>query len=321
MVVNPDWTLYGSRRVACQLRAGTEARPYPDPIKWRACLLLLLLVAACSAPQITVPKPTRTCVVLSVGEFYGIAHAGALAELKRRGVAIDCVVGNSMGAIIGGLYASDPQADPVARTRALLHAYVAESEREFDDNKLTNLAKEAIKRTLDIDLGAFRKLDHARFVRVYDRFVRAVTIEGLPVPFATFHQHKDGGGLQLVEVRHGPLAFAVGSSAANPFLFDDVDVKVAERLDPGADRLSMVPVGDACRLFPGARLIAVNVSGEPVARPAGMACPVVEIGVPRRAINREEAATGGAEFEALVNDGRAAVRGADIELTGPVRAN
>ena len=77
-------------------------------------------VLRCRAPRLT----ARQCVVLSVGGPAGLAHAGVLAELQRQNVPIDCVVGNSMGAVVGSLYASAPEADPVLRTRSFLHHYL-----------------------------------------------------------------------------------------------------------------------------------------------------------------------------------------------------
>ncbi|MBM4342368.1 MAG: patatin-like phospholipase family protein [Deltaproteobacteria bacterium] len=285
----------------------------------RACALLLALAVAvgCSATGThgRAPVPTRTCAVLSVGEFYGIAHAGVLRQLQRQGVRIDCVVGNSMGSVVGALYAADPKADPVERMRGLLQAYVVESEREFSKDKLKYLAAEAVKRLTDggLDLGAFRRLSHARFVRVLDAALGHRAIEQLALPYATFHQRKDGGGLRLVTVVAGNAADAIGASAANPLIFEDIDLKVAARIDPGADRLSALPVSDACRLFPGARLIAVNVTGEPMALAAGVACPVQHIVVARRpVIDREEAAQGGAEFDRLVAEGEAAAASAAL---------
>lgn len=276
------------------------------------CLLCAQFSLGCSAAPARpiTTAPVRTCVVLSVGEFYGIAHAGALRQLQRQGQRIDCVVGNSMGAVVGALYASEPQQDPVERMRALLVAYVAQSEREFAQDQLKYLAAEAIKKLTEgsIDIGAFRRLAHGRFVRVMDTFVAGRLIEQLSLPFATFHQRRDGGGLVLVTVRSGNVAHAVGASAANPLIFDDVDIKTAAQIDPGADRLSAVPVSDACRLFPDARLIAINVTGEPLAVAAETRCPVEHIVVPRRpSIDRADAAKGGPEFDRLVGDGEAAV--------------
>src|SRR5205814_2019835 len=50
--------------------------------------------------------PPRVAVVLGGGTAKGFAHIGVIDELERMGVPIDLVTGTSMGAIIGGLYAS-----------------------------------------------------------------------------------------------------------------------------------------------------------------------------------------------------------------------
>ena len=48
----------------------------------------------------------RVGLVLSGGGARGLAHVGVLKVLERERVPIDVIAGTSMGAIIGGLYAS-----------------------------------------------------------------------------------------------------------------------------------------------------------------------------------------------------------------------
>ena len=48
----------------------------------------------------------RVGLVLGGGGARGAAHIGVLMELERLRVPVDAVVGTSMGAIVGGLYAS-----------------------------------------------------------------------------------------------------------------------------------------------------------------------------------------------------------------------
>jgi NTE family protein len=45
-------------------------------------------------------------LVLSGGSALGIAHVGVIRELEKAGIPIDMVLGTSMGALIGGLYAA-----------------------------------------------------------------------------------------------------------------------------------------------------------------------------------------------------------------------
>ena len=70
--------------------------------------LVLLLLAACA-----LPAQARTCLVLSGGGARGIAHVGVLKVLERERVPIDCIVGTSMGAVVGSLYASGLTAEEI----------------------------------------------------------------------------------------------------------------------------------------------------------------------------------------------------------------
>lgn len=56
-------------------------------------------------PQSTIARP-RIGLVLSGGGARGIAHIGVLAALDSVGIPIDLIVGTSIGAVIGGLYAA-----------------------------------------------------------------------------------------------------------------------------------------------------------------------------------------------------------------------
>jgi NTE family protein len=72
----------------------------------RLCLLLFvgLLLNASSAPA--APRnPPKVGLVLSGGGARGAAHIGALKVFEREGIPIDCIVGTSFGALVGGLYA------------------------------------------------------------------------------------------------------------------------------------------------------------------------------------------------------------------------
>jgi hypothetical protein len=51
-------------------------------------------------------------------------------------------------------------------------------------------------------------------------------------------------------------------------------------MDPGADRVMAVPVEDACRLFPDAGLIVINVTDQDAFFSRAMQCPLLEVCVP-----------------------------------------
>lgn len=270
--------------------------------------------------------PSRTCVVLSVGGTKGLAHVGALDALVARGIPIDCVVGNSMGAVVGGLYAAEPRGHLRERYRAFFADYEQETRK-------TTAARGAVGAAVGLlavlvsggalapavaagALGAaggaatVPRLSHERFKHVLERFYAGARVEDLPVPFVTFHQAPTDQGLRLITVTHGPLSEAVAASAANPLLFEDATL---ERIDPGADRVSATPIHDACQQFPGARLIAINVTGEPAFYRGDLDCDVREIRVDVPAPPVEAFTGRGPAFESAYDAGRDAVMRARLD--------
>ena len=68
--------------------------------------ILLICLFAVAPAQAQTCRPARTALVLSGGGAKGLAHIGVLRVLDSLGIRPDLVVGSSMGAIIGGMYAS-----------------------------------------------------------------------------------------------------------------------------------------------------------------------------------------------------------------------
>jgi NTE family protein len=64
------------------------------------------LLAGAAPLQAQDCPPPRTGLVLSAGGAKGIAHIGVLAGLDSLGIRPDLIVGSSMGAAVGALYAS-----------------------------------------------------------------------------------------------------------------------------------------------------------------------------------------------------------------------
>ena len=72
--------------------------------KFIFCILSFILLPY--VPQINAAERKSVGLVLSGGGAKGIAHAGVIQALEENGIPIDYVAGTSMGAIVGGLYAS-----------------------------------------------------------------------------------------------------------------------------------------------------------------------------------------------------------------------
>ncbi|MGV3539029.1 MAG: patatin-like phospholipase family protein [Rufibacter sp.] len=72
---------------------------FPQKLFLRVCLLWLLLVGQVAHAQ-------KVGLVLSGGGAKGLAHVGVLKVLEKNKVPIDYIVGTSMGAVVGALYAA-----------------------------------------------------------------------------------------------------------------------------------------------------------------------------------------------------------------------
>lgn len=71
-------------------------------------------------------KRARVVLALGGGGTRGCAHIGVLRVLEREGIPVDGIVGTSIGAIVGGLYAAGVKVDEIEHrmlNRSLLKAY------------------------------------------------------------------------------------------------------------------------------------------------------------------------------------------------------
>lgn len=293
-------------------------------------LVTSLLLGSCShAPPRFDPQARRTCLVLSIGGPRGVAHLGAIAAARQAGLHIDCVVGNSMGSLVGALYAAAPTQDTEALFRRFSETYIEETKRDAVKNGAIGAvvgsaigaalgaalgkgvgSKEAAAGAVlgaggGFALGAERtaKLDRDRLVRVMNGILGGARIEALPIPYVTSYQQRSDNGLSLVVARSGNLADAVGKSIANPFIFSNLDVVKEGQVDPGADRASMTPVDEACRLFPDANLLAINVTDTPAFYRADMRCPLREVHVDPGPLDAEAVFKLQADFTRAVKAG------------------
>ncbi len=85
----------------------------------RLILLFLMLAAlvfeaAAQAPNEAAPR-ARVGLVLSGGGARGLSHIGVLKVLEAARIPIDAIAGTSMGAIVGGLYATGMSAAELER--------------------------------------------------------------------------------------------------------------------------------------------------------------------------------------------------------------
>lgn len=320
-----------TRRVAPTNRIGQMRR-----LALRGALAAAILFASCAhAPLRFDPSARPTCLVLSVGGPTGVALLGAAEAVRESGLKVDCVVGTSMGSLVGALYATAPTLSTKKRFVQLVREYVAETTSVAKLNAAGSgfflglvgavlsggaLIPALLAGGVGAAVGAdsTERLDRNRLVTVLDRALDEAKIESLPVQYATLYQQRERDGFVMVEARTGKLADAVGKSIANPLIFKNLNLQHETAIDPGADRIAAVPVEDACRMFPGRNLLVINASGMPATYRADLGCAVREVKVEIGDVSAEQVFALGREFEAAVAAGHDATLAAlNISRTAP----
>ncbi len=218
---------------------------------WR-CLVAALALAGCTLEEVgperlprfqPLAQAPRVALVLGSGGPRGFAHIGVLKVLEEAGVKPDLIVGSSVGAIVGALYASGMSARELERL-----AYDISVLEFFEVRMVTG------------SLATGSALQSYMNARVKDR-----PMEALGIPFvATATRVRDR---ELVLFNRGDTGLAIRASSANPGQFEPVRIGAESYID--GDEVSPVPIRAARRL--GARfVIAVNVGALLESTPAGV---------------------------------------------------
>jgi NTE family protein len=184
-------------------------------------------------------------LILGSGGARGLAHIGVIAELEKRGYEIRSIVGCSMGALIGGLYAAGKLPD--------------------FESWVTGLSEWDVLRFLDISLtnrSGMMKGD--LIIEELRSLVGEHRIEELPLRFtavATDLAHK-----KEVWLSRGDLFDAIRASISIPGIFTPKDIDTRRLVDGGL--LNPLPVAPATDHLTDLS-IAVNLNGREVAEPLG----------------------------------------------------
>lgn len=216
---------------------------------WLWCWAWLALGAQAeavpAAPAASLPAgtPSGVVVVLAGGGAKGFAHLAVLRRLERDGVKIARLVGTSMGAVIGGLYASGMSTDDIERVMGSLDpAKVALD--QIDRLELPLRSREYQRQyPIEMEFGLKAgQLSFARGVSDGQRFLALlqqltahvppnVNFDELRIPFrAVATRYRDG---ELVVFRSGSLHLAIRASMAAPGVFAPVEVEGETYVDGG----------------------------------------------------------------------------------------
>ena len=230
------------------------------------------------APPASAQRP-RVCLALSGGGARGYAHIGVLKVLEQMRVPVDCIAATSMGAVVGGLYASGLSASEL---EALL-SHTNLSDIVFDRNERAHLPQTLREDDIRYPVGISAGFGNGK-LRLPSGLVQGnrllallqnwtaqlpddVDFGRLPVPFRTVAT--DLGSGERVVLDHGSLPLAIRASVAVPGLF--APVKVGKRTLVDGGLVSNLPV-QLARDMGADVIIAVNIAA-PLDDPAALDSP------------------------------------------------
>lgn len=244
----------------------------PRICTWACCLLLVAPAAAQEPAAETVARP-RVGLVLSGGGARGLAHVGVLKVLEEQRVPIDAIAGTSMGAVIGGLYASGMTSAEIEALVRTLNWNAAFRDRpprsDMNFRRKQDDREYLVRFPLGVKSGDFRVprglIQGQRLTQILRRETVAVAgiddFDRLPTRFRAIATDLETGERKVLA--HGDLAEALRASLSAPGVFAPVELEGRLLVDGGL--VDNLPVGIAKEMGVDV-VIAVDVGFQPVGR-------------------------------------------------------
>ena len=185
-------------------------------------------------------------LVLSSGGAKGIAHIGAIEELERQGFEIKSIAGTSMGALIGGVYAT---------------GYMEEYKKW-----LSGLDKLDVFKMIDFTISTQGLVKGDKIFKVIKEMVPDTNIEDMNIPYVAsavdIISHKE------LVFDKGNLFHAIRASISIPTVFTPVKKNKLHLVDGGV--LNPVPINRVKR-FGDDLLVVVNANAHvPCIKPTSL---------------------------------------------------
>ncbi len=175
-------------------------------------------------------------LALSSGGARGLAHIGAIEELESNGYHITSIAGCSMGALIGGVYATGK-----------LNEF-REWMKTIDKKKMLELT--------DFSFSINHLVKGNRIIEAIMDFVPDIAIEELPIPYCAVATDLKAG--REVVIDKGSLFEAIRASISLPSFYEPVQRDGMILIDGGV--INPIPLNRVKR-NDGDILVGVDVSG------------------------------------------------------------
>ncbi|MEN8123394.1 MAG: patatin-like phospholipase family protein [Bacteroidota bacterium] len=174
-------------------------------------------------------------LVLSSGGARGMAHIGVIEELERQNFEIKAISGSSIGALVGGIYAT---------------GHIQEYKEWVSDlNKLD------VFKLMDFSISSHGFIKGVKVFNEINRFIGDMLIEDLPIPFTAVAT--DANNQKEVVFRKGRLRDAIRASVSIPSVLEPFNFNGVSLIDGGI--LNPIPL-DLVKRTEGDILIAVDLN-------------------------------------------------------------
>jgi len=242
------------------------------PALFHSFLLLMLSVLATS---ITTPiasaqeqfERPKIGLALSGGGARGAAHVGVIQVLEEMHIPIDYIAGTSMGAIVGGLYASGMSSDDIAKQMEQMDWISMFQDKPTRPERTQRLKDDDNTYLFEGRVGVSASgLNFAKASVIgqkFDLVLKSLTLpvieisdfDNLPIPFRAVAMDITTG--EEVILSEGDLALAMHASMAIPGVFSPVKLNDKLLVDGGA--ANNLPVS-VVRAMGADIVIAIDIS-------------------------------------------------------------
>lgn len=199
---------------------------------WICSAFFFVLLINAQQSSIKIPPNAKIGLSLAGGGAKGFAHIGTLKVLDSLGVRIDYIAGTSMGAIVGGLYASGYTGKEIEQIVLNTDFYeILANEKNREEVSFFNKNTDKYLLNIPIKRGKINLLPRAitkgqkNIYMLKELFKDVLHIDDfsqMPIPFLCTGTNLETGKLHLFQ--KGDLVNSIMASSAYPSLIDPVKI-------------------------------------------------------------------------------------------------
>ena len=206
---------------------------------------LFIFFSQNSFSQETIPplgtRGLKIGLVLSGGGAKGCAHIGVLKVLEKAGIKIDFIGGTSMGAVVGGLYASGYNATQIdsifmaTNFDEMIQDYIPRNSKSFYEKRNDEMYALSLpfnKFNIGVPIALTKGMyNYLLLSRVLHKVRHVRDFNQLKIPFLCIGANIETG--EQVVLNKGYLPEALTASSAFPTLFSPVEIDGKVLVDGG----------------------------------------------------------------------------------------